>query len=119
LSGTLKTETDISGIIRERHERIKRLDSTIKKGSTYFYVVMNPDYASFMETRRLVRDLENIPVKIGAVIINKIMPPNIPKEYRGDQDEIICAVEKEFGRFKIIRVPFNRDVGFLLETIDI
>ncbi len=119
LSGTLKGNIEISNILRERYERIRKLDITIKKGNAYFFVVMNPDYVSLMETKRLIESLEKINLKIGAVIINKIMPSHIPEEYRGDQEEIIRRAEREFGRFKIIKVPFIRDMGFLFEKVNI
>ncbi len=119
LSGTLKGNIEISNILKERYERIRKLDITIKKGNTYFFVVMNPDYVSFMETKRLIESLERLKLKIGAVVINKIMPSHIPEEYRGDQEEIINRAEREFGRFKIIKVPFKRDKGFLFEKVDI
>ncbi len=119
LSGTLKGNVEISNILRERSERIRNLDTVIKKGNTYFFVIMNPDYPSFMETKRLIENLERLNLKIGAVVINKIMPSNIPEEYRGNQEEIINRAERELGRFKIIKVLFIRDMGFLFEKVNI
>ncbi len=97
---------DIPSIIKERYERIKKVGEYIKDKKAKFVIVMNPDYLSLEETKRLVKNLENMNASIKAIVVNKIFGKNFPEEHVENQQGVIKEIENTFKNYELIKVNY-------------
>ena len=119
ISGVNTGSVDIPSLIKDRTERIKGLWNLIKERKIEFIVVMNPDFLSFQETKRLINELENSEIYIKAIFINKIFTDEFPVEYVKEQRYIIKRIEECFNSYRLIKVGYFDGKRLLRYKLDL
>jgi arsenite-transporting ATPase len=92
-----------------RHARELLLDGT----ATAFFLVLNPDKLSILESRKALEALDRAGVPVAAVVVNRVLPAEAAGEFleRRRQQEAfyLQQIADEFGRLPRVALPLLPD----------
>ncbi len=99
-----------------RLERLQEMRASLARGrTTAFVLVMNPERLPIEETARAADQLDAAGLHIGALIVNRVLPPDLSGDFylaRREQEQVYLAeIDRRFAKYPRLRVPqLPRDV---------
>lgn len=107
-------------VLRRRQERFATARRLITDGQqTVFHLVLNAERLPILETQRAVEQLQHFGIKVGKMVVNRVIPPEAGEFFAcrcARQDECLAQIEKLFGSFGVVQVPWlDCDVQGLVE----
>lgn len=102
--------------LRERLERLRLLRARLLSGRTSaFVLVLVPERLPIEETARAAAELEDAGVRIGAVVVNRVLPETGDDPFlvsrRSQEREYLDEIERRFAAYPRVSVPQRgRDV---------
>ncbi len=99
-----------------RLERLQEMRGRLAHGrTTAFVLVMNAERLPIEETARAAAELEEAGVKVGGVIVNRVLPADLSGDFylaRREQEQVYLAeIERRFTQYPRLHVPqLPRDV---------
>jgi arsenite-transporting ATPase len=102
--------------LTERLERLRLLRARLMSGrTTGFVLVLVPERLPIEETSRAIDQLEEIGVKVGGVIVNRVLPEASTDAFltaRRRQEQVyLDEIDRRFASPPIVRIPqFESDV---------
>jgi arsenite-transporting ATPase len=109
-------EDPIMIALNDRLERLRELRARLLSGrTTGFVLVLIPERLPIEETARAMQQLDEAGVRIGGLIVNRILPGSTADAFlsaRREQESVYLAeIAERFGQYPITRVPqLERDV---------
>ena len=105
-------EDRAAAILSARRERYAAMrDCLLDQARTCFVPVLNPDRLSREETRRMVKTLHQVGVRVDTLIINRVMPDEADGEFarsrRQAEEAHLKAVEGNFSDLRRIVLPLE------------
>jgi arsenite-transporting ATPase len=100
----------------ERLERLRLLRARLVSGrTTGFVLVLIPERLPIEETSRAIGQLDEAGVKVGALIVNRVLPPSTSDAFfaaRRRQEQVYLEeIDRRFAQLPQVRVPqLERDV---------
>ncbi|UCG87655.1 MAG: ArsA family ATPase [Gemmatimonadota bacterium] len=98
--------------LEERQARIRRSRQILTDArKTAFAFVVIPERLPILETERAVAVLTKYHIPVGAVFVNRVLPPNLPGEFLAQrsvrESRYLESIERTLGRFPTYRVPLS------------
>ncbi len=106
-----------------RLERLQEMRANLVHGrTTAFVLVVNPERLPIEETARAAEQLEEGGLHVGAVIVNRVLPPDLSGDFylaRREQEQVYLAeIQRRFAKYPRLLVPqLPRDV-YGLESLE-
>ncbi|RLJ70101.1 arsenite efflux ATP-binding protein ArsA [Hydrogenivirga caldilitoris] len=98
-------------ILEERRKRFLAFSELLLSRKTIFFPVLNPERLPIEETYRMVNSLKKLRVNVGAIIVNKVLPPATRDEFftmRKEQEkEYMKEIREKFKEFPIVEIPMK------------
>jgi arsenite-transporting ATPase len=96
--------------LTERLERLRLLRARLVSGrTTGFVLVLIPERLPIEETSRAIEQLDDVGVKVGALIVNRVLPEQTTDAFltaRRQQERVYLEeIEKRFAKQRVVRVP--------------
>ena len=93
--------------LRDRRERFHHARHRLLEDTT-FYLALIPERLPIEETARALEVLEQGRVRVGALIVNRVLPEMVEGEFMRarleQQSEYLAEIEERFGSRQIVRV---------------
>lgn len=101
-------------ILGNRQRKLRRArDLLLDASATAFFLVLNPDKLSILESRSALESLERAKVPVAAVIVNRVLPADAEGEFlerrRRQELAYLQQIEREFARFPRAMLPLLPD----------
>ncbi len=109
-------EDRAASILARRRDRYASMrDCLLDQNRTRFIPVLNPDRLSLEETRRMVKTLGEVGVRVDTLIVNRVLPEEADGSFaarrRSNEAQHLEAITQTFPDLEQIRLP--------LETTDV
>ncbi|MDD4835913.1 MAG: TRC40/GET3/ArsA family transport-energizing ATPase, partial [Dethiosulfovibrio sp.] len=102
-------EDPIFQILTKRRDMFQRAkDLLTDHDLSVFHFVLNPEKMPILETERAIALLEEFDIKVGSVIVNRIVPPEAGEFFRrrrGNQEGHLATIEEKFGKYGVVKLP--------------
>ena len=103
-------EDPIMRTLNERLERLRLLRARLASGrTTGFVVVLIPERLPIEETSRAIGQLDEVGVKVGSLIVNRVLPEQSTDPFlsarRRQEDVYLAEIDRRFAAHAILRVP--------------
>ncbi|EFC91825.1 arsenite-activated ATPase ArsA [Dethiosulfovibrio peptidovorans DSM 11002] len=99
----------IFNILSRRRDRFQRAkDLLTDHDNAVFHFVLNAEKMPILETERAIKLLKEFDIKVGSVVVNRIIPPEAGaffEKRREAQDGYLKTIEERFGVYGIVRLP--------------
>ncbi|MCF4151198.1 ArsA family ATPase [Dethiosulfovibrio sp. F2B] len=99
----------IFNILSRRRDRFQRAkDLLTDHGNSVFHFVLNAEKMPILETERAIKLLKEFDIKVGSVVVNRIIPPEAGaffEKRREAQDGYLKTIEERFGVYGVVRIP--------------
>lgn len=110
--------------LSERLERLRLLRARLVSGrTTGFVLVLIPERLPIEETSRAIEQLDEAGVKVGALIVNRVLPTQTTDAFlaaRRRQEQVYLAeIDRRFSSQPIIRVPQMESDVYGLASLDL
>ena len=108
LQEKIKNDPVLSLLERRRARFARARDLLTNKELTTFHFVLNAEKLAVLETERAVAQMNEFDIDVGALIVNRILPPESGDFFakrRRQQAQYLEQIEQEFGKYGIVRVP--------------
>ncbi|HHJ63698.1 MAG TPA: hypothetical protein ENJ61_02215 [Aquifex aeolicus] len=120
----VRKEDRVIEVLRGRRNRLSRLLRILSAKETLFVPVLVPERLPLLETSRLVEEIESMGFRIGALIVNKVLPAQVRDTFlklRKEQEErYLEEVRRRFSRYRLLRVSLRaRDVSGAEELLEL
>jgi len=117
-------EDRVIEILRNRRNRLNRLLNILSSQETLFVPVLIPERLSILETARLVEEIEDMGFRVGALIVNKVLPEEVRdpflKSRREQEKRYLEEIGERFSRYRLLRVSLRtRDVSGTQELMEV
>jgi len=104
-----EANTDLIRSIKQRRERLNAFSELLESGKTLFLPVMIAQRLSIEETRRLVESLKEWKLRIGKIIVNRVLPQDpsgdFMKRRKEQESKYLREIEGIFGKDNLIQIP--------------
>lgn len=102
-------EDPIFNILSRRRDMFQRAKELLTDHDlSVFHFVLNAEKMPILETERAVALLQEFDIKVGAVVVNRVIPPEAGvffERRRKAQDGYLLDIEEKFGRYGVVRLP--------------
>lgn len=102
-------EDPIFQILSKRRDMFQRAkDLLTDHGLSVFHFVLNPEKMPILETERAIALLEEFDIKVGSVVVNRIVPPEAGEFFRRrreNQEGHLATIEEKFGKYGVVKLP--------------
>jgi len=99
----------IFNILSHRRDRFQRAkDLLTDHDNAVFHFVLNAEKMPILETERAIKLLKEFDIKVGSVVVNRIIPPEAGaffEKRREAQDGYLKTIEERFGVYGVVRLP--------------
>lgn len=99
----------IFNILSRRRDRFQRAkDLLTDHDNAVFHFVLNAEKMPILETERAIKLLKEFDIKVGSVVVNRIIPPEAGaffEKRREAQDGYLKTIEERFGVYGVVRLP--------------
>lgn len=105
-------EDRAASILERRRDRYAAMrDCLLDRKRTRFVPVLNPDRLSLEETRRMVKTLGEVGVRVDTLIINRVLPDDADGDFaarrRDNETRHLEAISRAFPKLNQIRLPLG------------
>lgn len=111
-----KLEVDpITDTLQKRKEKFQKArEFLVDKENTVFHFVLNAEKLPILETERAIKTLNEFNINVGAVVVNRIIPPEAGAFFesrRKSQAEYLETIDEKFGQYGVVRLDMlNTDI---------
>jgi arsenite-transporting ATPase len=109
VDGDLQQDPIVEALERRQRRLVDVHDEITRYESTAFVLVLIPERLPIEESARAVADLESAHLHVGAAIINRVLPEDLPGTYyqaRKEQERhYLDEIERRFRAVQRVRVP--------------
>ncbi|MCF4112873.1 MULTISPECIES: ArsA family ATPase [Dethiosulfovibrio] len=99
----------IFNILSRRRDRFQRAkDLLTDHDNAVFHFVLNAEKMPILETERAIKLLKEFDIKVGSVVVNRIIPPEAGaffEKRREAQEGYLKTIDEKFGEYGIVRLP--------------
>ncbi len=102
-------EDPVLDVLSRRRDRFARAKELLTDNElTAFHFVLNAEKLAVLETERAVAQMNEFNIKVGSLIVNRILPPETGPFFenrRRQQEVFLKDIEDSFGKYGILRLP--------------
>ncbi len=106
-----REDTDpILSSLAGRLERLQEMRGRLVHGrTTAFVLVLNAERLPIEETARAAEQLEDAGIKVGGVVVNRVLPPDLAGDFytaRREQEQVyLDEIDRRFAKYPRLRLP--------------
>ncbi len=102
-------EDPIFDVLSRRRDMFQRAKELLTDHElSVFHFVLNPEKMPILETERAIALLEEFDIKVGSVVVNRIIPPEAGEFFRRrreSQEGHLATIDEKFGRYGVVKLP--------------
>ncbi len=112
----------IFSILTRRRDRFQRARELLTDSElSVFHLVLNPEKMPILETERAIALLNEFHIRVGSVVVNRIIPPEAGEFFasrRDAQEGYLKDIDDKFGSYGVVRLPMLRSDVQGVEQLD-
>ncbi|SMG41771.1 ArsA family ATPase [Dethiosulfovibrio salsuginis] len=102
-------EDPIFDILSRRRDMFQRAKDLLTDHElSVFHFVLNPEKMPVLETERAIALLEEFDIKVGSVVVNRIIPAEAGeflRRRRESQEGHLATIDEKFGKYGVVKLP--------------